>query len=420
MTNDAATSITDDALRKIESDAENKTVEKKPKLTKSRKKKTYENPVRARRIRIYPNVDQKTTLKRWFGGVRFCYNSLVASQRNVGQGGIDLASLRKIVKDAHETHEWLREIPCEIKDVAVRDMDKARKVHFAKLNKMKERNAGSKREARFKFRSKKDPQQSFEVRARDMMRKRGAFASLRLSELKSTEKLPDEISNSVRFVYDRLGRYWLIVPRVVERKSENQTLSKSIVALDPGVRTFQTTYDDSGLVTEWGKGDMTHVYVLCRKADKLQSSMTQKKGRKRRGAERARLRVFDKIRNKIKEIHRKMALWLCENYKVVLIPTFETSRMIQRGQRKLNSKTVRSMLTWSHYGFRETLKAKAELHPWVHVIECNEAYTSKTCGKCGEINSKLGSSKTFACAECDYVADRDINGARNVMIRYLS
>ena len=78
------------------------------------------------------------------------------------------------------------------------------------------------------------------------------------------------------------------------------------------------------------------------------------------------------------------------------------------------------MLTWSHYGFRETLKAKAELHPWVNVIECDECYTSKTCGKCGELNSKLGSSKTFRCDKCDYVADRDINGARNVMIRYLT
>ena len=74
-------------------------------------------------------------------------------------------------------------------------------------------------------------------------------------------------------------------------------------------------------------------------------------------------------------------------------PIFETSRMVSRGGRKINSKTARSMLTWSHYAFRALLKAKAELYPWVKVIECNEAYTSKTCGCCGVINHKLGGSK---------------------------
>ncbi len=49
--------------------------------------------------------------------------------------------------------------------------------------------------------------------------------------------------------------------------------------------------------------------------------------------------------------------------------------MVSRGGRKINSKTCRNMLTWSHYAFRALLKAKAELYPWVMDIECNEAYT---------------------------------------------
>jgi putative transposase len=208
----------------------------------------------------------------------------------------------------------------------------------------------------------------------------------------------------------------------MEKKSENQApqTPESIVSLDPGIRTFQTTYDASGLTTEWGKGDMSQIFLACRKVDKMQQTWQAKKGRRRRGAKRVWLRMHDKIKNKVNEIHRKLAVWLCENYKVVLIPKFESSKMVKRINRKINTNTARNMLTWSHYQFRELLKAKAELYPWVNIVECEEPYTSKTCGCCGELNNKLGGAKIFRCKGCDYVADRDINGARNILLRYLS
>jgi putative transposase len=430
--------ITDVVLQKIARDEEKKAVTamkakerreeiKRQKIQEPKKasrptKKTYTNPVRARKIRIYPDKEQEQGIRKWLGAVRFCYNLLVASQKNVGQGGVNLASLRKIVKEAHESHVWLNDIPGEIKDVAVRDMDKARKAHFAKLKKRKETNPDASHKASFKFRSKKDPQESFEVRGRDMIRDAGMFAFLNLAKLKSSETLPVKVDCAVRFIRDRLGRYFLIVPHEVAKKSENQAPQQpeSIVSLDPGVRTFQTTYDASGLSTEWGKDDMKTIFILCRKADKIQGAWQAKKGTKRRATKRVWLRLLDKIKNKVKEVHRKMAVWLCENYKVILIPTFETSQMVRRGKRKINTMTARNMLTWSHYGFRQLLKTKAELYPWVNVVECEEPYTSKTCGSCGEINSKLGGAKTFRCKSCGYIADRDINGARNILLRYLS
>ena len=38
--------------------------------------------------------------------------------------------------------------------------------------------------------------------------------------------------------------------------------------------------------------------------------------------------------------------------------------------------------------------------------------TSKQCGACGELNDKLGGSKTFNCQKCGAVADRDVHAAR--------
>ena len=365
---------------------------------------------RARRLRLHPTREQKQKLDQWFGTVRFCYNRLVKANGLVGSGGVNLATMRSVIKEAHVEHEWLKEIPREVKDVAVRDMDKARKAHFAKPE--------SKRFAKFKFRSRKDPQQSFDVQARDMKRKKGMFACLALDKLFGAEAFPESLDGAVRFVKDRLGKYYVVVPFKVKR-SDNQAPVK-VVALDPGVRTFQTTYDADGSAAEWGKGGMSVIFCLCRRADRLQSSMSKKKGSKKRGCRRAWLRMLQKIKHKIDEIHHKTAKWLCENYTCILIPKFEVSQMVNKSNRKISSMVSRNMLTWAHFRFREFLKSKAQLSLGVSVIEVNEAYTSKTCGKCGELHEKLGKSKTFECPKCAYTADRDVNGARNILLRHLS
>jgi putative transposase len=389
---------------------------KKPKLSN---KKVYEHPIRSRRIRIHPTKDQREGLDRWFGAVRFSYNKLVERFQKVGQGGVTMAMMYGVIKEAEQANPWLETVPYDIKSVAVLDFVKARAAYFAKLQKMRLTNPDARLDAQFKFRSKRDPQQTFSVRARHMIRKKGLYAFLNIRTLNASEKLPADLDISVHFVKDRLNRYYLVIPCQVPKNEDPSIISDRTVSLDPGERTFQTTYDTSGLVTEWGIEDRQQLFRLCRITDKIQSSWSKKKGSKRRSTKKAWYRSLDKIKNKVKEVHCKMAKWLCENYKVILIPKFESSQMTKRTARKLNSKTARSLLTWSHYKFREMLITKAELYPWVKVVVCDEAFTSKTCGQCGHIHDKLGGSKVFRCPKCSYVADRDANGARNIMLRYL-
>ncbi len=204
--------------------------------------------------------------------------------------------------------------------------------------------------------------------------------------------------------------------------------------MDPGVRTFMTTYDIDGFYTEWGEGDMKRIFSLCLFLDKLISKVDSehmkklhgKKGRrKQRNHRKAIKRLRAKIKNEITELHKKLSTWLCSNYKVILIPKFEVKSMSQRKNRKIRRKTVRQMACWSHYYFRQRLKDKSELFNDCNVIECDEAYTSKTCGYCGIINTKLGSSKVFKCKQPNcpqrhFCSDRDIHAARNILLRYLT
>jgi putative transposase len=78
------------------------------------------------------------------------------------------------------------------------------------------------------------------------------------------------------------------------------------------------------------------------------------------------------------------------------------------------------MLTWSHVRFRQRLLDKAKQYPWCKVVVTEEPYTSKTCTNCGWVHLKLRASKEFKCQQCKVVLDRDSNGARNIILRYLT
>ncbi|WP_293287887.1 transposase, partial [Microcoleus sp. PH2017_26_ELK_O_A] len=79
----------------------------------------------------------------------------------------------------------------------------------------------------------------------------------------------------------------------------------------------------------------------------------------------------------------------------------------------------RQMLTWAHYRFKQIIKHQADKNGSI-VVDVSEAYTSKTCGNCGHIHRKLGGSKVFKCPNCQTVIGRDLNGARNILLRALS
>jgi putative transposase len=48
------------------------------------------------------------------------------------------------------------------------------------------------------------------------------------------------------------------------------------------------------------------------------------------------------------------------------------------------------------------------------VIRINPCYTTQKCSKCGELVQKSLSVRTHICPSCGYVADRDVNAARNI------
>jgi len=100
------------------------------------------------------------------------------------------------------------------------------------------------------------------------------------------------------------------------------------------------------------------------------------------------------------------------------LPVFESSKMVIKGQRKINSHTA--MLTWAHYRFKQRLLNKSREYNQCHIVLTEEPYTSKTCGRCGWLHQRLGGNKTFKCQSCGLCIDRDVNGAINILLRHLT
>lgn len=298
--------------------------------------------------------------------------------------------------------DWAKSVPYQIKSIAIKDACSA-----VKNAKKKFKETGKIQKVH--FRSKKRRKDSIYI-PQSAVIGQSVYPTLLGKEIETfCEKIP-EARRDCRLIFE-YGRYFLCVPALCERlKPENQR--DELIALDPGVRTFQTVYTPD-LVGKFGACDFTRIYRLCYALDQVISKMSSAKCKRRRRLRKVCDRIRFKIRNLVDEIHHKTALWLCQNYEVVAIPTFETSQMVT----KLRSKASRAMLTWAHYRFKQFLKFKAfELYS--HIIEMNESYTSKTCTRCGTIND-VGSKTVLKCSHCGLVIDRDINGARNIFLRAL-
>ena len=354
-------------------------------------------------------------MRRWFGTSRYVYNQAVSLLADKDT----LTNFKKLVPVVFANlPDWHVETPRQIKVGAV--MDACRAVRNAKVKSL---NTG--KFQKVKYRSRKHKQTLY-LRA-DSLKETGFYVRL-LGEIKMAEPLPAK-TQGVGKVSERdadaevkdsqlvmeNGRYFLCIP-YIEKKKPRET-SGRIVALDPGVRDFITFFSENSF--GWlGQQCINRIQRLCQHCDNLLSRATQEKRPLRRALRKAANRIKVKIRNLIDELHKKIAHFLVTNFDIILLPTFETKQMTKRGARKLRSKSVRQMLTLSHYRFKAFLKQKS-FEYGVQVVDVCEAYTSKTVSWTGEVVSNLGGAKVIKSSD-GHRMDRDLNGARGIFIKNVS
>jgi putative transposase len=292
--------------------------------------------------------------------------------------------------------EWTRVVPFQIKGIAIKDACNA----FWKAN------------GRPKFRSRKNPEQSCFI-PKTAIKQNGIYPRLSGKGLKFNELIPDKPMDS-RLIW-RAEKWWISIPnKQIISRSENQ--ASEIVAIDPGIRTFAAFYSPN-ISGKIGEGDFSRIYRLLIHLDHLYSERAKANNRKRKSLTKAIRRLSAKIKNLVNELHWKTSRFLCENFSVILLPTFETKEMVRKLKRKIRAKTVRSMLGFGFYKFKQRIKWMAKKLGKT-VVDVSEAYTSKTHPQTGEVKN-IGSTKWIRLLDGS-MADRDLVGAHNILVKFLT
>jgi putative transposase len=359
--------------------------------------------IKSHKIRLYPTAEQKEIFRKWLGTARFVYNrTLDYLSKLEGKRPVWTDIATNTILPA--LPDWARNTPFQIKKMAVKEACDA--YTNAKL---KYKSTGEFSQPRYK--SRKSPRQTCYI-PKQAVKSQGIYYTLS-GVMHYGEALPDDFLDC-ELSYQQ-GRWYLCVPfQTTAQTGENQA---RVVALDPGVRTFITLFA-SDVAGSLGYHDFGRLVRLCHHLDDLISRRSTSKSKKQRyRMKRAEYRLRWKIKDLRDELHAKAARFLVDNFDIILIPTFETSQMVTRKNRRLRSKTVRSLLTWAHHAFKKRLKEVA-FQAGKRVIEVDEAYTSKTCSWSGEIVN-VGSSEYIRGSD-GIQMHRDVNGARGIFLRALA
>lgn len=397
---------------------------------------------KTKKIRIYPNQKQIDTFGKFISTSRYIYNNCIEHNEKLyseqlkklednkvcnfdGCGNkkyndsffcskhskekikwntitspIDLRNKILIKdKDLKDDQKWLSETPYDTKELMIRSYITSLTTNMKKSEKFK-----------MEFKSKKELNQIFFVNKKTCIIKNNSlFLFKNRLKTDSKIKIKKKVSNvDHNFIILKQGiHYFLLIPHKSTTKYQKANYDE--VALDPGVRTFQTFYSPEGIC-----GDLNLREDLIKKLKRRISKLE-----KQRICSRIKRKLYlsrTKINNLINDGQWKIVKFLVENFNKIILPKFETQKMVKNGKSKLRKNTKTELLGLSHYKFQCKLKFKC-LEYQRKLIICGEEYTSKTCGRCGILNNKLVGKKIFKCDKCELVIDRDLNGARNIYLK---
>lgn len=263
--------------------------------------------------------------------------------------------------------------------------------------------------AGYTFRSRKDVRQSF------LFQKLSAgFVS---KHFDVSERLPGEAYKKITNIVFERGRWFICAQMHITTAECAETQGLKVVAIDPGVRAFATAYSDDQCITYASTFYQDKVFPLLLHIDKLIGLRARARNDQWKRHYNKRIdRKINRAKDLVYDLHKRVAFDLVQKFDVLLLPSFETREMVAKSDRKIKNKTVRSMLGLAHYRFKRHLAWMCKKYGKRLVI-CNEAYTSKTRSWDGSVKAGLGGAKTIS--DGAIIVDRDVNGARGILLRAL-
>lgn len=409
--------------------------------------------VKCKKIKLFLNQEQKKYMCQIIGIYRYFYNRCVSYFNNYDKHTktswfhvdpkdektkilinnieypYNMRNMRPFLKD--NLPKWILEkFPSHLIDETISEA-------FTRFQTCLSRCIKTRRPFDFKYKTKKQIVQTINLeKGMISYTYNGLFANWKINgksmfkKIRSSEKFTDNVIGSSISYHRILGTFVLNMNYYA---TSTNIKSKQVCAIDQGIKKPYTIYSPSK-VTEIGEGSADKLHKICKEMDIIISRMNSNKYYKKyktkddymikqfhyknsankRSLKKALHRKIKYIQNMVSELHNKTIKHLCDTYKTIILPPFK----IQEMACNLHNKVARNMYTLSFYKFKQKLISKGK-EKGVKIYSLNEPFTSKTCGRCGNIKYNLGNADVYRCDKCNLVISRDINGARNILLRNL-
>lgn len=257
---------------------------------------------------------------------------------------------------------------------------------------------------------------------------------VRVSDSDKFPSSKSDIKHDCRFVY-KSGCWYIGIVYDVSIKPTVDREDLRVCSIDVGIKAPYVVYDpQDGSITEIGtskdslerlkdknKTLSTHARLerLRRQYNRVKSRIDKEKNtssvKKRNAMNKCMRRLNTKKKSLIDELHYKTIQYLTCNYDVIMMPYFDTEKMLK--SKKLSKKSKQCLMDLNFSLFRQRLADKAESQGKIWLEVC-EAYTTKSCVRCGCINNNMHlRQRTFECSNCGLILGRDTHSAISILVK---
>jgi len=360
--------------------------------------------------RLYPAPAQRAALARAFGCARVVFNDGLCTRREAREAGryvtdAELSARLTAAKKAPE-RQWLGQVSAVVLQQALADLNAAYRNFFASLN-------GQRKGPKMgppRFRSRKDRRQAirFTANARFKILPNGRLRLPKIGDVpvRWSRPLPCEPS-SVTVIRDAAGRYHVSFVVETDPVADNGRFpqASSEIGIDLGLAAFAVLSDGTKV------GAPRFLRRAEKKLRRLQRAHSRRqKGSRNKEKSRARLaRAHAAVANRRADFcHQASTAIIRENQAVYV----EDLCVAGLGRTRL-AKSVHDA-GWSAFVAMVAYKAARYGRTFARIGRFEP--TSQLCSACGARDGpKPLGVRSWTCAACRTVHDRDVNAARNVL-----
>jgi putative transposase len=366
-------------------------------------------------LNITPAINQKLTV--YAGGCRFVWNKALAlnlvrlNQKQPILWYEELNFWATLWKQSDE-YGFLKELPAQVLQQKLKDLDKAFKDAFDKKQPLK-------RIPVFKRKEQSDSiryPQGFKI---DQQDHRVFLPKIGWVRYRNSRKIVGMAKN---ITVTRKGKHWYVSIQVEYETPQIAHKSSSIVGIDMGVKCFATL--SNGIVYQPLNSFKKSAEKLAILQRKLKNKRKFSKNWQKQKAQIT--QHHEKIANARRDTLHKISTEISENQAVIVIEDLKVKNMSKsaKGNSEKHGKRVaqksglnRSILNQGWGMFFDMLEYKQDWNGGI-VVKVPAHHTSQTCPCCHHVAKENRLTQAaFVCIECGYSNNADLVGAINVLAR---